>query len=414
MAKSIYKFCIYAIIFLNLGFLDIFGVLDRQAMFLSLILGLFAFFVYVFDENKVQILKGKDIILFIFLIVGIFLFQATRIQYPGMTVKAAFTTFAGLLLVLVSFPMYELLQIQFHKTIKYIVNIGFLAIILRIVLWFSYNFMHINLGPGFFKGREDWTRSILGLNLVRISEPYISGFLFIVCILGIYNNGYFKKKVNNIIGIILLYFHAIFVSQTRMQILVYTVILFLMIVFEAFNSKHKGLAIISLLVMIIIFLLNRGYVNSFFNSFDPNSVNGYSTTLRINSFNYFIDEWQNSNIWLGFGFTPDNHMIGLNTYWLSDFGIYINLFEFGIVGFIILILPILKGIIVSVKHIKINAFVVNLFIGLTLFLLISLENIYLLNLTTIVPIYMGLMLLIENNNFISRKQNENLNNYSNF
>lgn len=414
MAKSIYKFCIYAIIFLNLGFLDVFGTLDRQAMFLSLVLGLFAFLVYVFDENRVKILKGKDLVLFIFLIVGVFFFQDTRIQYPGMTVKAAFTTFAGLLLVLATFPMYELLQSQFHKTMKYIVDIGFAAILLRIILWFSYNFIHINLGPGFFEGRENWTRNILGLNLVRISEPYISSFLFIVCILGIYNNGFFKKKVNNIIGIILLYFYAVFVSQTRMQILVYTLILFLMIVFQAFNSNHKGLAIISLLIIIFLFLLNREYVGSFLNSFDPNSVNGYSTTLRINSFNYFINEWQNGNVWLGFGFTPDNHEIGLNTYWISDFGIYINLFEFGILGFIILILPILKGIIVSVKHIKVSTFADNLFIGLTLFFIISMSNIYILNLTTIVPIYMGLMLLIENKNFISRKQNENIDNYSNF
>lgn len=413
MAKSIYKFCIYAIIFLNLGFLDIFGTLDRQAMFLSLILGLFAFLVYVFDKNRVKISKGKDLALFIFLIVGVFLFQATRIQYPGMTVKAAFTTFAGLLLVLVSFPMYELLQIQFHKTIKYIVNIGFVAMILRIVLWFSYNFIHINLGPGFFEGREEWTRSVLGLNLVRISEPYISGFLFIVCILGIYNNGFFKKKVNNILGIILLYFYAIFVSQTRMQILVYTVILFLMIVFQAFSSNHKGLAVISLLIMIILFLLNRGYISSFFNSFDPNSVNGYSTTLRINSFNYFINEWQDSNIWLGFGFTPDNHIVGWNMYWISDFGIYINLFEFGIIGFTILIFPIIKGIFVSVKNIRKNTFISNLFVGLSLFLLVSIENIYIINLTTIVPIYMGLMLLVENHSFALKNKNEDISNYSN-
>ena len=136
--------------------------------------------------------------------------------------------------------------------------------------------------------------------------------------------------------------------------------------------------------------------------------------MRINSFNYFINDWQNGNVWLGFGFTPDNHEIGLNTYWISDFGIYINLFEFGILGFIILILPILKGIIVSVKHIKVSTFADNLFIGLTLFFIISMSNIYILNLTTIVPIYMGLMLLIENKNFISRKQNENIDNYSNF
>ena len=87
--------------------------------------------------------------------------------------------------------------------------------------------------------------------------------------------------------------------------------------------------------------------------------------------------------------------------------------EFGILGFLILIYPLIKGIVVSLKSFKIGAFYSNLFIGLTLFLLISLENIYLLNLSTIVPIYFGLMLLVENRKLISRNKHENISNNSN-
>lgn len=50
--RNIYEFCIYSIIFLNLGFLDVFGALDRQAMFVSILLGIFAFFIYIFDSNR--------------------------------------------------------------------------------------------------------------------------------------------------------------------------------------------------------------------------------------------------------------------------------------------------------------------------------------------------------------------------
>lgn len=395
-AHTVYKFCIYSIIFLNLGFLDVFGTFDRQAMFVSIILSLFAFFIYTFDNHRKTLKKGRDIATGIFLIVSLFIIQIFRIQNSEITPRAAFTTFGGMLLVLAAFPMYELLITQFDRTLKYIVTIGFTAIILRIVLWFFYNFMNINLGPGFFEGREDWTRTILGHTLVRISEPYISGFLFIVCVLGIYNKGYFKNKINNYLGVIVLYFYAIFISQTRMQLLVYTIILGLMLLVQSLNSGKILLFISSIIIIILLLIINKDHIISFFNSFDPNSVNGYSTTLRINSFNYFLSVWENSNRWLGFGFTPDGHVVGLNKYWISDFGIYINLFEFGILGFLILIYPILRGIFISIKVLKLRAFYSNLFIGLTLFLLVSMENIYLLNLATIAPIYLGLMLLVEN------------------
>lgn len=160
-----------------------------------------------------------------------------RIQNDGINPRAAFITFGGMLLGLATFPMYELLMTQFKRTIKYIVNIGFAAMILRIILWFFITFFILILDEVFLK-EEDWTRTILGFSLVRISEPYISGFLFIICILGIYNRGYFKKKSSNLIGIALLYFYAIFVSQTRMQLLVYTIILGLMILIQALNSKR--------------------------------------------------------------------------------------------------------------------------------------------------------------------------------
>lgn len=393
---KVYKFCVYSIVFLNLGFLNIIGTFDRQAMFFSIILGLFSFIVYFFDKDRIPIKRGKDLVLTISLIVGIFIFQLFRIQYEGMTRKAAFTTFGGLLLVLVSFPIYELLQRQFKKVLNFLVKIGFVAIIIRIILWLFYNFLHLNLGRGFFEGRENWTRNILGLSLVRISEPYISGFLFIICIVGLYKNNIFKRRIDNIYGIIILYFYAFFVSQTRMQILVYTIVLVLMLLIQAWNSKKYVLFIIEFLLILIILVANKDLIETFFYSFNPNSITGYSTTLRINSMNYFYNEWVNSNKWLGFGFTPDAHILGISTYWISDFGIYINLFEFGFIGFVILVYPILKGIILSLKFLKKNKIYSNLLIGLTIFILVSLENIYLLNLATLAPIYFGLMLFVEN------------------
>ena len=82
---------------------------------------------------------------FLCLILCVFILQMFRIQNDGINPRAAFITFGGMLLGLATFPMYELLMTQFKRTIKYIVNIGFAAMILRIILWFFYNFFHIYL-----------------------------------------------------------------------------------------------------------------------------------------------------------------------------------------------------------------------------------------------------------------------------
>lgn len=149
--RNIYEFCIYSIIFLNLGFLDVFGALDRQAMFVSILLGIFAFFIYIFDSNRRAIKRGRDLVVGIFLILCVFILQMFRIQNDGINPRAAFITFGGMLLGLATFPMYELLMTQFKRTIKYIVNIGFAAMILRIILWFFYNFFILILDEVFLK-----------------------------------------------------------------------------------------------------------------------------------------------------------------------------------------------------------------------------------------------------------------------
>lgn len=89
---------------------------------------------------------------------------------------------------------------------------------------------------------------------------------------------------------------------------------------------------------------------------------GEGTLVRMLGTSFYQNEWQNNNILFGFGIAEDGNYVGNTQYFLSDLGIISYIFEFGIIGFILAVLPMLEGIRVGIKSIKTND-------GLLLFLL---------------------------------------------
>ena len=94
--------------------------------------------------------------------------------------------------------------------------------------------------------------------------------------------------------------------------------------------------------------------------------------------------------WLGIGFRYDDETkYQWTTFYLSDYGMLANLFQLGIFGLVVYIIPFLKGIIISMR-LKYN----TLLIAFTTFLCIySLAvNPYLIQQITILPLFLGFIL----------------------
>lgn len=102
-----------------------------------------------------------------------------------------------------------------------------------------------------------------------------------------------------------------------------------------------------LMILLVFGFIFRNQISDFWNSFSLNSETyGGSTYVRMQEYTYFPSLWKKSNLLLGFGFFDDSNPILFNNtrLYLSDVGILMQLYQFGILGFIIDIMPLIKGL----------------------------------------------------------------------
>lgn len=99
---TVYKFVIYIIMFLNLGFLNLFGPFEYSAMFVSAILSIVLFFIYILKPLKSKI-PGIWCQVYIFLVFIIFLFHIFRlreINISSISTLSVFNNYEGIFLLL--------------------------------------------------------------------------------------------------------------------------------------------------------------------------------------------------------------------------------------------------------------------------------------------------------------------------
>lgn len=96
-------------------------------------------------------------------------------------------------------------------------------------------------------------------------------------------------------------------------------------------------------------ILISPYYNRFLDSFSvSNSDYGAGTLVRIVGRKYYHEMWT-QKMYLGFGQTTDGNIFNGWKYYISDLGIIRMLYQFGIIGFIVCLLPILYGCLVDLS-----------------------------------------------------------------
>ncbi|WP_282806316.1 hypothetical protein [Lactobacillus isalae] len=387
--KNIYAFSIYLVFFLNLGFLNLFGAFDRKSFLFSIIISIVTFFIYLSQPNKKNV-HYPMINIYVVLAIVIFFIQLIRIRalnFTRMSLGSAFITFGGVLLLLLIFPLYELNISENTKFLKNIVFLGCSALGLRTILWLLFNFASINLAPAFFAGKETWGRLIFGKYLTRLTGTFLDGFMFVYFVIN-----FFKTKSSNkflfFIGILYLFIYSMIIYQSRFQMLTY-IIVFTIMAFILTNSVKNKFFIISFLVLLIMFCFS--FLTNFFSTFSVNSVEyGGSTQARLDGIQYLFNEWKEISTWLGFGFRYDDETkYRWTVFYLSDYGILANLFQLGIIGFVVYLIPFFSGIITSFRS-RQN----TLLMAFTIFLCIYSCSInpYLMQQITILPLFVGFIL----------------------
>lgn len=401
---SIYAYLIYIIVFLNLGFFNLIMPFEYTGMLLAAVISIITFFIYIFQPVKYK-LPGKWYQIYLMLIFCIYIyhfFNLKKTNISSMTLLSAFNNNEGIFLLLLVFPIYEILKgNDKEKFLKNLAILGYLALMIRLIVWGMYNFINIDIAPYMIRGL-DWNRMVLGRSFIRVSGTFLDIYTFIYSI-----NAFFKSiyshhyKISAFIGILFIFLYSVLISQYRMVSLALLSVLILVILKETYNSQRRLLNVLLFIMLIIlIMIIGHGIIMNFINSFSLNASTGSSTSTRLNGLPFIEEEWKNSSIWNGFGFSNNNMTYMNMTYWLSDYGFLANLFQFGIIGFLICLVPFIYGIYFSIvsffkeKNIYVLGFTVYLLITSTTFN--PMRNQYI----SILPFYIAFMLFYKERNKI--------------
>lgn len=393
---TLYEFIIYIIMFLNLGFLNLFGSFEYTSMLISTVLAISVFFLYVFQplKNKIPSSWCQIYIILVIIIFFFHFFRLKKINISSMSLLSVINNYEGIFLLLLTFPLYEILRSNNTRSFfRSLAILGYLALFIRFIVWGMYNFSGGNPAPYLLHGL-DWRRSILGHEFIRIAGTFLDIYTFLYSLKNFfYGVRHHEHKVVPFIGMLFIFLYSVFVSQYRMVSLAFLMVFFILLFKETYKSNNRVISVLLFTILVAIgLIISRNLITDFISSFSATAINGSSTSTRLKGLPFLEAEWKNINIWTGIGFTNDNMEYMNITYWLSDYGFLANLFQFGIIGMVIYLIPFINGCCQSIFFfLKDKGFYV---IGFTIYLLVTsttfnpMRNQYI----TILPLYIAFML----------------------
>lgn len=392
---KLYEYILYIIVFLNLEYLNIFNNLNGIVANITVILTVILFIIYIFTfgkDNK----NMKYYFIFCGILFLFFVFQIFRNVDTTFSINYAIKNRIGLIkyytYILLLFPICKVLSEKKQSFIRNIYILGMIALMLRILVWFLYNKVGLNLMPGLF--------SVMGYSWshgsgIRLPGTFLDGFLLSYSLSKIRDNRLKHRRIYPYLicaGISLYYVYYVF--NSRSQIL--CCLLVIMLSFAFVNNRiFSSLAKVLLLVLCCFFIakiyLHTDFLQSVLNFYDP------GTQVRFLGFDFYQSDWLNHKI-LGFGIVSDGNIFHTwyNSwiYYLSDLGIVNTLFQFGYVGLIILFSPFIFSFFIGLKNNRsLNGYFLMLLSFYTILSSIFFQNVYDSPRILIVPFILALMQL---------------------
>lgn len=388
---TIYEICLYVVLILNTGVLNIYINQDSLYMAISVIISFFCFLIYLTEKNKKNLEHWTNY--FIILILCLFIIEGFRVKIDNsnyITTKQMFQMYDGVFVTLLTYPTYEILLQKKEKLFKNISLISIGVLLFKSIVWYLYNFHSINIAPGYF-ATNGWTRTLGSLTLTRLTGNFLEGISFAFCItiaLKIDNNR--KNRLLALIGAFFIFFYDFVVTQSRAQMVHFLLLIIILLFFFVKNNNKVLFNITVFLGICILIYLNKENIQNFINGFSiNNTITGRSTAIRINGMNFLSQLWKEKSLWWGIGFLGDRIYDGSSILYLSDYGLIVNLYEFGIIGFSILMIPFYFGFKVVIK--KYQIIISNAEVACAAFFIYTVifsvaANLYLIQYITLLPL----------------------------
>jgi len=345
--QDIYRYFLYVIFFLNLSFFNIFSDLTYAIQRLSVYLIFLLLIIYSLQKRKSKITAFTSITIFLFCLLVTFNLFRQGVPVNGFLLFSQkiflLRNFSFILLV---FPISEILNSKYSLNfLKVVFILGMLAILFRSFIWFSYNYAGLNIAPGIIAERGiNWTR----YGAVRLQALFLDGYVlaYVLCKLLLSAS---KHKLSYSLFLLITLFYEGIIYASRSQLIGFCAMFITIYLFRAKNLRNKVLSLFTLILISLGITLSP-YYNEFLDSFSiTNSDYGAGTMVRIVGRKYYQEIWRQVKIF-GFGQTADGNIFSGWKYYLSDLGIIRILYQFGIIGFIICLLPILYGCYAGFKH----------------------------------------------------------------
>lgn len=210
---------------------------------------------------------------------------------------------------------------------------------------------------------------------VRITTPAICSILTIVLFYRVLNEK--KKRIINIVLLLMLLSTLIWVDQTRMVIV--SVLCGLGASVLAKKRQHPARTLIVYLVaaILIAVALNSGVLDSFMDSFSVNSKESSSTSVRLQAIEYFWTFFKDNPI-LGMGYIRPTsaELISiwsgpLKKFYLNDLGAIGLLCRAGLTSIIIYWIPLIRMFVIAFRALKYKITESSLLIGLVIYVAIT-------------------------------------------
>lgn len=406
---NIYEWTIYLILLLNLGLLNV----DKDhTVLLSAFSGAISvvlFLVYLSSKNKISNFWINVSVIFI---IGLYIYNivSTSLGWnTDVTTTYAISNDSGYLILLVCFPFACVLRDGNPNFLRNIARLGLFALLLKNLVWLLYNFAHIKMFPGYFFS-DTWFRTFAGVSLLRMQGTFLDAFTFSYYCSDVFSKLKNSRKIKSILAAIyvLLFNIAIYQSRAVYIAMIFSLVAWITIIMFKSYSKLRNVFFV-IVAIILIALVFKDQIASIISSFDATtkSDTSGSTLMRQYALQYYSSLWHQHNLWLGMGLSKleGTFNIYYNVY-LADIGLAAYLFEYGFVGMFFFSLPLLVGLgYVISKKIDTTRRVVNTCILLLFDLLIQQIslNMYWVGLVGIVPIYMGMLLFLLNDQKRSQK-----------
>jgi len=291
----------------------------------------------------------------------------------GYSISEFFVCLTPYFYIFLAFPLIRIFCYDgtCRKYLKTVSGLVLLLLLIKLIVWFLYNYRGIQLFPNLLFEFDTWARN----GTQRLNAGYLIGIVLVFCVM----EGFVlrKNKFYQAMTVFIFLFLMI-VTRFRFQIAVAIATILIMAFFRGRKISTKLFIRILIVISIALFLSSEFFADLIALSLEGGSL-WSSTAMRLITIEHYWNLLTQGNTWLGLGLligenNTANKMLvdALNTYYLEDLGIIGGIFRFGIFSIVLygyLFFLAIKTCIKAHKYEEYNDFI--FLIGLSFYMIVS-------------------------------------------